>query len=694
MNGKKYKPKFLYNWTPILKTFMKIKISPPKLAWALFGLLAVLAFREFLNINILAYVNDQDLLESRRFIVYIIVSTLTALGWLGFYFLHFVKGRSFPCCFFSNIPSKIKFIINFLVIISPAMLKWILPMPENFALGSWIMIFFFYSAALIAIQLKDLKENLPKSIVFLAGYFMFSGAAYAIIARMNLVTSYPFPTFWSEGNRFFDYSALLGAFRYILPPGETLSVFSSWGMQFPWALPFLIPNLSIGAFRLWNQLVWIIPGIILGLVIAQPGRKKATIFATLVFTLWTLLFIDQGPIYAPIIIGAILTVIAVRQKLIPGMLIIFIAAIYTRYARWTWAYGPGLWGGMLALLQIDSPSFKSDNWKKLLKPIFLGISGYIGAQFIPSLVKVITGGSQLELFPDATTSTTRQPLLWDRLWPNATYQPGIVLGIIWAAIPLAILLFYMLIKKYWKLNLLQILSKTTIAITFLIVGIIASTKIGGGSNLHNLDSFIITLVLIGGAAFLFVINKAKIDINQDLLLAILIACALISPVTYTLQNGERLSLPSPEKTNESLNAVRNKVQEYSSQGEILFIDHRQLLTFGLVKNVPLINDYEKKRLMDNAMADDTDYFEGFYDDLSAQRFALIVNEPSNIIDRGSDYSFGEENDAYVRWATVPLLCYYEPLYTSQATALELLIPRTSESPEILNCQEVFPNLHE
>jgi len=89
------------------------------------------------------------------------------------------------------------------------------------------------------------------------------------------------------------------------------------------------------------------------------------------------------------------------------------------------------------------------------------------------------------------------------------------------------------------------------------------------------------------------------------------------------------------------------------------------------------------------MAANAKYFSTFYEDLKNQRFALIVNEPANIIIRGSEYSFGEENDAYVHWVTRPLLCAYEPIYTSQETSVELLVPRESMPPGEMNCQEIF-----
>ena len=87
--------------------------------------------------------------------------------------------------------------------------------------------------------------------------------------------------------------------------------------------------------------------------------------------------------------------------------------------------------------------------------------------------------------------------------------------------------------------------------------------------------------------------------------------------------------------------------------------------------------------MDQAMADNSAYFEGFYQDLKANRFVLIVNEPSNYIIRGSEYSFGQENDAYVKWVTIPLLCTYEPIYTASEIGVELLVPRESASTEAI-----------
>lgn len=89
--------------------------------------------------------------------------------------------------------------------------------------------------------------------------------------------------------------------------------------------------------------------------------------------------------------------------------------------------------------------------------------------------------------------------------------------------------------------------------------------------------------------------------------------------------------------------------------------------------------------MNEALSNDQDYFNSFYQDLRSQRFALIINEPTRVVYQTDENNFGEENNAYVKWVSEPLLCYYEPLKTFPEVGVELLIPRTSPIPDGLTC---------
>jgi len=658
--------------------------------WLIFGLLCFLAFREFYFLNVAAYVGIQNIWHSRRFILFLTTALLSTISWCfaGFKILRSASQEQKKTK--RTLPHQFALLLALSVILLPGFVKWILPLPENIHIGFLIEFFLIFSAALSAAYLLVSDSHSDWDFLVTAGVWMLlAGANHSILYKFNFVTDYPFTLYWSEGNRFFDYSTLFGSARYILPQNETINAFISWGMQLPWALPFLLPNLGIGFFRFWYQCLWIIPSFILGLVLInkkQTGMLPTT--SQLVFAFWVFLFLDQGPIYAPLLIGAVITVLSARSRLSPGILMVAVAAFYVHNSRWTWSYAPGLWAGMVSLLDLQFISFSRDGLEKLIKPVALGLAGYFGGQLLPSLIRVMAAASpKISLLPNPAASTTRQPLLWDRLWPNPTYPPGIFWGLVWAALPLILLLISLVVKKVWKIHWLQQLSILSVAAAFLVVGLIASMKIGGGSNLHNLDMFLVTLVLIAASAFNQISKAREFRWGKFPIITILMVLIVVTPTTYALREGGRLKLTTPEKTSESLSMVQKKVIEYSTKGEVLFIDHRQLLTFGIVQNVPLVDDYEKKYLMDQAMADNNEYFQTFYKDLFSHRFALIVNEPTNIVIRGSEYSFGEENDAYVKWVTTPLLCAYEPLFTSQETSLELLIPRQSQPPAYLNCEK-------
>lgn len=656
-----------------------------------FLILAFLAFREFFLINIEPYVADQNIWMSRRFIAFLIISVLTALSVIVLLARRIRTDDRLIHNPLMKAGLPVMIAVCFILILIPGLMRWMIPLPEKFSLGYWMTFFLIYCVSLLGTWLLETDHQDDwKNLIRISALIMLAGAAHAIIYKLMSVTSYPFTLYWSEGNRFFDYSTLYGSFRYTMAENQNLAPFITWGMQLPWAIPFLLPDISIGFFRLWYQLMWIIPSLILGYAAtAKPKNTNNQIIPVIIFAFWTFLFLDQGPIYTPLVLSAILTIVAVRSKLPLGIILVIIASYYARHSRWTWTYAPGLWAGCIALLYEFEPDFSKEGMKKLVKPIGLALSGYFGGQILRYLIRMITVSSnRIRLVINPVSRATRQPLLWQRLFPNPTYPPGILLGLAWAILPMVIILVVLVIQKRWRLNWLQKLAMLGIGGAFFGVGLVASIKIGGGSNLHNLDMFLILMVMIASVAFNHLLDAIKNQPRNFWMMA-LICLTLIAPTTYALQGGSRLVLPEPDVTENVLRTVQQNVSRYSKDGDILFIDHRQLLAFGLVQNVPLVNDYEKKVLMDEAMADDPEYFAKFYQDLKDHKFSLIVNEPSRIIFRGSEFSFGEENDAYVKWVTKPIMCTYEPIYTSPDTSVELLVPRQEPPADNLNCDLIL-----
>jgi hypothetical protein len=135
-------------------------------------------------------------------------------------------------------------------------------------------------------------------------------------------------------------------------------------------------------------------------------------------------------------------------------------------------------------------------------------------------------------------------------------------------------------------------------------------------------------------------------------------------------------LPSDAETQSVLEVIRGHVEKAEMEGDVLFMDQRQLLTFGYIRDIQLIWEYEKKWMMDKALSGDVVYFEPFYRDLADHRFSLIISDPLRAPIKDSGYEFGEENNAWVKWVAVPILCYYEPIKTMPDFRVQLLAPKS------------------
>lgn len=512
--------------------------------------------------------------------------------------------------------------------------------------------------------------------VFFASTFLFS-------YRFLKVSNHPFSLFWSEGNRIWDYSIPFGRRLYNYPAGEEIYSLTDIGRRTLWGIPYLLPGVQIWMVRLWDVLMFTVPYALLGWTIFGDERKNNR-WVFFFLGLWVMLFLNQGPIYSPLVLAAIIIVLGRKSPYWLNIVLVLAASYYARTSRYTWMFAPGMWAAMLAFLDQDWEA-KEDWVKNWLQPVLLGVTGIIGGYVFPEIVIGLTGQgrSQAGLFTvqGMQQTTGRQPLLWDRLLPNATYAPGILLGLFVAAAPLVLILIHLIVKKQWQLSFWQKLAGAFFMTAVLGVGIVISTKIGGGSNLHNLDMFLIGLVLLGGLAWKnggrdLVLKPGSASVWMQIVMLGLV----VLPAAKVIREPSHASLPPLDIVADALVETQMAVSEAREEGDVLFMDQRQLITFGYVGDVPLVVDWEKKKLMDEAMAANEEYFAGYYDDLATRRFSLIVSEPLRVDFQGGEYDFGSENDAWVKWVSIPMLCYYEPIATYHEVGLELLVPRDKVTP--------------
>ncbi|HNN12363.1 MAG TPA: hypothetical protein PKL78_02315 [Anaerolineales bacterium] len=651
-----------------------------------------------------------------------ILFTLLVLGVFSIFVLALFSNRTFSgsvgqMVTFRERSSFLRWVLILLVLVAPI---WFLQRTMwgvvfdggNFRMLLWALTAFLLTALLTrGTSFVDWKA-------FLAALILTSGA-FTVADSLQGVTDYPFSLGWSEGNRIWDYSIRFGRDLYNISPDQDIYVLLDSARMLVGGLPFLIPGVTIEAVRLWVGLTLILPYFLVGLAALIVADKNIRIW--LLMTLWVFLFLRQGPIHAPLVLAAALTVFLWRKPLWLALPLVAYAGFYAQSSRFTWLFAPGIWIGMLELAGASLRDGKLDrtHW---VRAIALGVSGVFGGYLLPKLMPLLNRpaapvdvtemsaqiagtGVNSEFVANAVAD---QPLLWYRLLPNPTYGNGILLGLLIAVLPVAILLVWLAVTKKWNLNVWQILAIVGPLIAFFGVGLVASTKIGGGGDLHNMDMF-----LIGVA---FTVYIAWVNGGREIILSgemptwarIVLVAALVVPAIAPLRQlrsfdfGDQIKvlqvltdtpgdktfdmLPSPDKIEKALGSLQQEVDSVQKIGEVLFIDQRQLLTFGYVQGVRLIPEYEKKVLMNEAMSTNAEYFASFYRDITSQRFALIVTEPLRKPVKDSSFEFGEENNAWVEWVSIPVLCYYEEVQFYKGVNVQVLAPR--ESPE--DCAASLP----
>ena len=551
---------------------------------------------------------------------------------------------------------------------------------------------------------------------FLAALIL-TGSAFSIAASLSGASNYPFSLGWSEGNRLWDYSTVFGRALYDYPVDRSIPVLSDRSRLLVGGLPFIIPNLTIGMERFWVGLTQILPYFFVGLAsFSKSARNKYTWLLTI---LWVFLFLKQGPIYSPLVLCAALTALLWRKPLWISIPLIIYAGYAAQASRFTWMFAPGIWIGMLELsgAALLNGKLAAKHW---VRAISLGFAGFFGGFLLPKIMPLFeknmdmadiggqfaSAGNNMQTI---TSEVTHQPLLWYRLLPNSTYGNGILLGLLIAVGPLLIILIWLAINKKWLLNIWQKLAIFASLLAFLAVGLVASTKIGGGGDLHNMDMFLIGLMFTAVIAWFNGGRELILDGDQlPYWIKAVVILSLILPalgpwrqmrsynygekslvlVTLTDAPDEKSLelLPSQEKIDTALETIEEEISQARQKGDILFIDQRQLLTFGFVTKIPLVPEYEKKVLMNEALSSNSAYFEPFYTDLAAHRFVLIVSELLRTPVKDDSFQFGEENNAWVMWVANPILCYYDEKTTLKEVGVQLLVPKDGQ----LDCSEQLP----
>ena len=391
---------------------------------------------------------------------------------------------------------------------------------------------------------------------------------------------------------------------------------------------------------------------------------------------WLFLYFFQGAVYYHLQVCVIIIMHGVSMKR-PwrSLLAIAAASIWAGMSRVNWFPVPAMLGITLYLL--EQPFGRARGlWDYLKLPALWGIVGMAAALIGQALYVALSGNTNLEAFASSFTSA----LLWYRWLPSPTNPIGIIPGVVIVSLPAAALLLWKLRAEPRGLHPLRLSALGAMLLVLLAGGLVVSTKIGGGGDLHNMDAFLVLLAILGAYSMW---GRARLERQQaaDTLVAPwpIVAPMVLVPAAFAL-----LGLATPfsydrARAASDLTTLQREISTYAESGEVLFMYERHLLTFGMITGVGTVPDYELLTLMEMAISGNEAYLGQYYRDLESHRFAAIVAHPQNLGVETDD--FIEENNAWIRLVGQPLLCQYKDAMTLDYSKVEILVPRARACPD-------------
>ena len=495
---------------------------------------------------------------------------------------------------------------------------------------------------------------------------LIDGVVSQIYVIFLAVTNYPFSVGWSEASRFY-YGSLLFS-KSIYGVNLPLSVWHGT-RYFLLAIPFLIHGLPIWVDRLWQVLLWLgITGLTSWLVVRRLKPQEGT--TALILCAWLFLYLFQGAVYYHLQICVIIILLGVSSKH-PwrSLLAVILSSFWAGMSRLNWFPVPAILAITLYLLE-EPFSRAGQFWRYIFKPVLWGIIGLVTALLGEAFYIAISGNTDLTEFGSSFTSA----LLWYRWFPSPTNPIGIIPGALIVSLPLFMLIYWSIHKHLINLHPVRQAGLVTMLLILLVGGLVVSTKIGGGGDLHNMDAYMVMLALI---AVYFMCQRVEPEASStsqfEAVTWPIIALMLIVPISFSLSRIEPPFTYNKANAAEDLHVLREVVQSYSKMGEVLFIYDRQLLTFGMIPNVRIVPEDEVVSLMEMAISGNKPYLNKFYTDLASHRFAAIVATRQNLGVGTGD--FIEESNAWNNLVAQPLLCQYKPVLALTFSNIQVFIPR-------------------
>ena len=659
--------------------------SRKKSVWRfLFGSILLSSFLAILDLRSISLDRGFSLAQTRWLLLLIGIGAVGFFAGLLFYMTwteSFQKLKASYDAFLSP-GEKLKWPVIFLFIATLGILPLLALHPFlGSLLGNrlWIKIFIFLLLSFSGASLLRASFRLSwmESLAFAAlGQLL----VYQLVMASLYITDYPFAIGWTRDSRYY-YASLFFSERIY---GQELSLpILHPTLHLIFSIPFLFGKLPLWVHRAWSVILTL--GLTWALVFSLVKKTRENLLdqrhprAVLLFLIWAYLFLTTGSIYAHLLIPALIIISFVSpEKQSQSWVAVIIASVWAGMSRINWFPVPGMLAALIYLLEVKLPPGKNV-FRYLILPggwVLVGTASAFLSQ--TAYIQLSGNGTREEFFTSLSSD-----LLWDRLLPNSTFGPGILWGAVFLSAPLILFIIWSFNQQKESWHPLRILGIASAILVLFVGGLVVSVKIGGGADLHNLDAYFVSILLVGAMLFT---RRSQLDTaSRHLPVEIpipLLALGILSLAWFILRVGGSVGYERGA-VNASLNDIQAQVTSVAASGEeVLFISQRHLLALGLIEDIPLVPAYEKDVLMEMAMSRNRAYLDGFYEDLRHQEFGLIVIDPQSNTLISEKRSFGAENNIWVFKVTRPLVCYYERLMLYPVAGVELYTPRA----EPLECE--------
>ncbi len=494
--------------------------------------------------------------------------------------------------------------------------------------------------------------------------------AYHLAIYFPHVNNYPFALWWSETTRYYLASTTLDTKIYGQDLPWVMKDMTRYMIQ---AVPFLVSGTPIWVHRLWQVLLRFSTGYLTGYVLARRLKLSGKLQIGM-FTAWTGLYFFQGPVFYHLIVVVLLAFWLVDvRRFWKTLLAVMGISVYAGFSRINWIPMAGLIAAVYYFVEVPVGGREFRHLARYLwQPVVWVLAG-LGVGLLVNQYWVVNSGNPPEVYSASFTSY----MLWDRLLPNPSFPKGILPLILAVSAPLLIYLaigFRGWKEKHW----VRVLGIAGITLALFAGGVVVSVKIGGGTNLHNMDVFLVILLILATSLFYGQLRDEKdqpvVVQCPSWLLGIIVAAPVVFLFVFYPPRVQQLDYEGAAKD-------LSELQEYvdaatADGGEVLFMAERQLIPFGLIENVTLVHDYEKMLVMEMGMGQNQEYLDHFAQDMAEQKYALIVTDrlPTRMKDPEVE-SLAAENNVFYQFVVPSILCAYERDARLQGGSLELYVPK-------------------